>query len=146
MLSESTGYITLVGRNLRLRGRFSTNDKILMVERIKGSLMILHESAVAFSFPIENAVHPHFCEATFTSEYALTAAVGEKYRLNQGGRGQQSLYALTSSKDLAIFSTEMGQRSDATECRLMGRLSLPKEFTGGSDHIAFENVKGSLIF
>ena len=39
-----------------------------------------------------------------------------------------------------------GQRSDATECRLMGRLSLPKEFTGGSDHIAFENVKGSLIF
>jgi len=58
---------------------------------------------------------------------------------------QSYVYGLTSDNEIVIFDYKYsGTNNDNNHCRLVGRVSLPADFTLG-ERVGFASIRGSII-
>jgi len=80
-ISDSTGHITILVKNLRLKSRiYSHGDDIQQVAVLGSSYMILHRKNIAFSGLLDNKIAKFFCEGSFTDEFDFADLDLERFR------------------------------------------------------------------
>ena len=144
VVTDSTGHMTMLVKNLRLKARiYSDGAEITSVGMQGSQMMIMHKKDIAFSTLIDNKIANFYCEGSFTDEFEFRDFQIEKFRPNQS-----FLYALTMENDIVIFDYKYsGGKGNASndKCSMLGRLEIPKEFKQ-DDIVAFAAIRGSLIF
>lgn len=70
-ISDSSGHITILLKNLRLKSRIeaSATEPLLALSQDSNSLLMLQPNAIAFSALLDNKMSPFYCEGSFTNEY-----------------------------------------------------------------------------
>ena len=141
MISDSTGHMTTLVKNLRLKHRiYSDNADIRALDVFSSQLLVLHPHDISFSSVTDNKVDQFYCEGSFTGEYEFIEMQLERHR-----HLQSYIYGLTTGNQIIIFDYKYsGQNHDNNFCRLIGRLSIPEEFTHGKS-VGFASIRGSII-
>ena len=143
VVSDSTGHLTMLVKNLRLKARIYSDGDDIAALNVHGShMMIMHKKNIAFSTGVDNKIASFYCEGSFTNEFNLREFTIEKFRPNQN-----FIYALTTDNDIVIFDYKYsgGKGNTQTDkCSMHGRLQIPQEFSQ-DDIVGFTAMRGSLI-
>lgn len=70
VISDSTGHMTTLVKNLRLKSRiFTDHANIKAMDVVSTNVLLLHSHDVSFSGISDNTISQFYCEGSFTGEY-----------------------------------------------------------------------------